>query len=134
MTKRRQRSSALQDIENDRTSPGFHINGNNGKTDADPLPARVAKELDRLDRLTEPVVPNEAFFEQLVAQGKRELRRRLIRDLSLFWLLAVAFLLAFGAATIGRPMLFIGIQLAAVALAPVFVLVSMRRKRVNDRT
>lgn len=147
MTKRNRKPKALQDDESGRTSAEHIANTDNGQpnsaaearsepslTGADPLLAIVTNELEKLDRLSEPNIPNQMFFEQLVTQGKREVRRKLVRDLSLFWLIAVSILIVYGAVAIGRPLLFIAIQFAAAAVVPIVVLMSLRRKRVTDRT
>jgi hypothetical protein len=99
----------------------------------DTLDILLRSELDKLDRLSEPEIPGGDWFERMVVQGKRESRRKLVRDLTLFWLSALGILTVYAAITLGRPGLFLAIQLAAVAAVPFVIMAALRRKRVTGR-
>ncbi|MEF3307995.1 YxlC family protein [Paenibacillus sp. GYB004] len=96
------------------------------------LSSMIKRELDKMERWTDPNTPNTIWFERLVVAGKREARRKLIRDLILFWLAGLGVLAVYGAISFGRPAVFIAIQLLAIAAVP-FVVAVMRRK-AGDRT
>ncbi|MBD2864340.1 YxlC family protein [Paenibacillus oceani] len=96
------------------------------------LSSMIKQELDKMERWTDPNTPNTIWFERLVVAGKREARRKLIRDLILFWLAGLGVLAVYGAISFGRPAVFIAIQLLAIAAVP-FVVAVMRRK-AGDRT
>lgn len=99
----------------------------------DPMAFLLKSELEKVDRLSEPEIPDGDFFERMVVQGKRESRRKLVRDLTLFWLSALGLLTVYAAATLGRPGLFLAIQLAAVSAVPFVIMAALRRKRVTGR-
>ncbi|PYI51625.1 YxlC family protein [Paenibacillus flagellatus] len=101
---------------------------------AEPIERALADELAKLDRLVQPTeTPGPEWFDLFVEQGKRQARRKLVRDLTLFWLTAAGILAVYAALSFGRPMLFLAIQLAAVAVFPVVLLASGRRKKVTGR-
>ncbi|WP_424768848.1 YxlC family protein [Paenibacillus sp. sgz302251] len=50
---------------------------------------QIGEALDRFDAIHAPLLPKLHVFEQLVQAHKRELKRKLWKDLLLFWLLAV---------------------------------------------
>jgi hypothetical protein len=109
------------------------VPGETGSSEKDPLDILLRRELDKVDRLSEPEVPGGDFFERMVVLGKRESRRRLVRDLTLFWLSALGILTVYAAVTLGRPGLFLAIQLTAVAAVPFVITAALRRKRVTGR-
>lgn len=95
------------------------------------LSSMIQHELQKMERWTDPNTPNTIWFERLVVTGKREAKRKLIRDLILFWLAGLSILAVYGMISFGRPAVFIAIQLLAVAAVP-FVVAFMRR-RAGDR-
>ncbi|TMV49326.1 hypothetical protein FE783_12475 [Paenibacillus mesophilus] len=99
----------------------------------DPLSLLLARELNKLDRLSEPQLPDAEWFERMVEKGVRESRRKLARDLTLFWLSALGILTIYAAVTLGYPVMFLVIQLAAVAAVPFVVMAAFKRKRVSGR-
>lgn len=104
-----------------------------GRNGRDPVSAMLRDELAKLDRLSDPEPPDADWFARIVEKGKRESRRKLIRDLILFWLTAAAILTVYAGVTRGYPALFLAIQLVAVSAVPVVLAVALRRKRVSGR-
>jgi len=52
----------------------------------------LGRPLERMERAFEPEVPQAAWFEGLVRQRQRELRRKNVRDLALLWIVGCAVL------------------------------------------
>lgn len=90
-------------------------------------------ELDKLDRLAEPNEPDGYQMKRMVEAVRKESRRKLVRDLTLFLLLAAVLLAGYVFVMVGRPGLFLAIQLAAVAAVPFVLLAAFRGKRVSGR-
>lgn len=95
--------------------------------------ALFRSELDKLDRLAEPNEPDGYRMRQMVEEVRKESRRKLIRDLALFWLLAAALLAGYAFVFVGHPGLFLAIQLAAAAAVPFVLIAAFRGKRVRGR-
>jgi hypothetical protein len=125
------RSHPENGVNGDVVSPS--VPSETGPAEKDPLDILLGSELDKLDRLSEPEIPGGDFFERMVVLGKRESRRKLVRDLTLFWLSALGILTVYAAITLDRPGMFLAIQLAAVAAVPFVIMAALRRKRVTGR-
>lgn len=92
---------------------------------------QLRQGLDVLSDLGDEQPPNLAALQMLVADVQREQRRRLTRDLSLFWLCA-ASLLAVGLFVISRqPVYFLALQ-GLVLLAAGATWLAGSRKRVTE--
>lgn len=96
------------------------------------LAGLLTAELDKLDGWIAQEPPDAAWFERMVAQEKKGLRRKLIRDLALFWLTALSVFAVYTAVVYGSPALFAVIQLAALAAIP-FVVLKQKGMKAGDR-
>jgi Flp pilus assembly protein TadB len=94
------------------------------------LAEQLRGELGKLDEWLPVHTPHIVWFEQMVVQHKRELRRRLIRDLLLFWAAALAILAVVLGVVLQNLAVFAAVQ-AVVLAAAVFTWMRLERKRVN---
>jgi hypothetical protein len=81
----------------------------------------VGGPLEAMDDLFEPEVPQAAWFAELVIVQKKEIRRKMLRDLLLFWIVGC---LALGLMTLlitQNVIVFLLLQLFAMAGAGVFI-------------
>ncbi|WP_135556851.1 DUF5345 family protein [Paenibacillus cymbidii] len=98
--------------------------------DADVTEA-VQAALEWLDREQAPTPPDPAITLALLEEHDRVLRRRFLRDLLLFALLAVCVLAAMFGLYAATPAALLALQAAAVTLAPLLV-ARLYRKRVKE--
>lgn len=88
--------------------------------------------LDRLDTLAPVFEPELHRLEARLEEHAAFLRRRLIRDLALFLTVASIVLSGLAAVILKVPAVFLLLQAAALAAAPVFI-IGFYRKKVNSR-
>ena len=97
----------------------------------DHMTEALRQSLARLERAFPVHAPSVAELENRLIAHRRTLRKRLIRDLTLFSCIALFVLaLLFGLYAF-TPILLIVVQAAAVTLAP-FALLRLYRKRVSE--
>jgi len=87
--------------------------------------------LDELEQAIPVMTPNIQWFEQQVIEQRKMLKRRFIRDLSLFIILALVVLTLSFAAYNAIPQLFMLMQLVPFLVIPFYV-VQKARKRVSE--
>lgn len=87
--------------------------------------------LERLDEWVPVLEPKTQWLELQLAEHAAALRKRFIRDLLLFLLVAAVVLTGLVAALLKLPAVFIGIQGAVLLACPILLLMK-ERKRVNS--
>lgn len=88
--------------------------------------------LDRVDDLYPVDIPNLEWFQQMTLAEKRKLRRKWVRDLALFWLVAVAVLCVYLTVFQQLPIAYIAIVQIVAAVLPTVVLIKKRRGIGDD--
>jgi hypothetical protein len=91
----------------------------------------LTQGLDRLDRLHPVYTPDLQWFQARVLAEQKKLRRRLIQDLLLFWLVAAVILTATLAVITRSPSPYLVIQALAILAPTVWLMRS--RKQVDSR-
>jgi hypothetical protein len=87
--------------------------------------------LEKLDVLVPVIDPDPRWLEANLVEHGKEIRRRFIRDLVLFLMMALLILTGLAAALLRLPMVFFALQGVAWLAAPA-VLLANRRKRVRE--
>ncbi|GIP35446.1 DUF5345 family protein [Paenibacillus sp. J2TS4] len=95
------------------------------------LLAELREGLEKLDRSI-PVFPPEIhWFQEQVLQHRKELKRKLLLDLLLFFTIAVIVLAGTAAVMLNTPSVYIYFQIFVSALAPVILWVTRRKRKVG---
>ncbi|ARU61195.1 hypothetical protein CBW65_09220 [Tumebacillus avium] len=87
--------------------------------------------LDHLDRLHPVYTPDLQWFHARIAAEQKKLRRRLVQDLLLFWLVAAVVLTVTVAVFTQNQSLFLILQVLAVLGPVVWLLRTNARKQVD---
>jgi hypothetical protein len=119
--------------EYDQTGAGFEGNGVKQDWESEIDEQRAIQELQaglgHLDKQLPDFTPNLRWFEQQVAEGKRKHRTRLIRDLILFWSMAMLLLTISYMILTSQPIVYIYLQ--ALALVVPGLMLAYSGKQVN---
>ncbi|GKU76154.1 DUF5345 family protein [Paenibacillus sp. L3-i20] len=102
----------------------------NGTPEEDQLwfQEHIGVELEKLDAAFEPMMPQLESINELVTSHKRELRRKLWKELGLFWLIGLLLLTGM-MWVIGNNLLwFVALQVLASAGAFWYIVASYRKK------
>lgn len=87
--------------------------------------------LELLERSVPVFPPNVELLERQLAEHRQTIRRRLQRDLAIFLLIAIGVLTGTIAVLSSAPVVWVGVQIAAMLAVPV-VIALHRRRRVED--
>jgi hypothetical protein len=101
-----------------------------GESDSDPAVRLLREGLAGLNHSFPVDTPDAEWFERRIEGARKELKRRLIRDLVLFLLLAAGLLTVMAMAILHLPAIFIALQAAGLLAVP-FVIARGSRKRVQ---
>jgi Flp pilus assembly protein TadB len=87
--------------------------------------------LELLERSVPVFPPNVELLERQLVEHRQTIRRRLQRDLAIFLLIAIGVLTGTIAVLSSAPVVWVGVQIAAMLAVPV-VIALHRRRRVED--
>ncbi|TCP52343.1 hypothetical protein EV586_11119 [Tumebacillus sp. BK434] len=93
----------------------------------------MKKGLDQLDRLHPVYTPDLQWFQARIAAEQKKLRRRLLQDLLLFWLVAAVVLTVTLAVYTQNRSLYLILQALAVFVPVVWLLRTNARKQVDTK-
>jgi len=93
---------------------------------------KLISELDKLDNIYPVKTPNIEWFQQVVLVEKKQLRRKFIRELALFLIVALTLLSTYLVAFHHFPLVVFVIQIVLTIL-PIIVL-TKKRERIADET
>lgn len=89
--------------------------------------------LDQLDRLHPVYTPDLQWFQAKIAAEQKKLRRRLLQDLLLFWLVAAVVLTITLAVFTQHRGLYLILQALAILVPAVWLLRTNARKQVDPQ-
>lgn len=83
--------------------------------------AELAGALAKFDAQIDTKQPELAWFEQLIAQQRQAARKKLLRELAVFWIIGCGILMLLTFALLQHTWLFVALQAIALCVGLLFV-------------
>lgn len=112
--------------------PNKDRSGNAGDEQLERTFEELRSGLDQIDRLYPVDTPDLDWFWQMTLAEKRRLRRKLIRDLTTFWLMATIFLSVYLIAVHHLPTVYIVVAQLVIAVLPTVILIKKGRWTADE--
>ncbi len=92
---------------------------------------QLRSDLEQMDQLFPVFTPDLNWFEQQIEVTKKQARKKMIRDLVVFWIIAIC-IISFSALFINRtPVIYFILQIVAMLAFLLYTVWNKRRKQVD---
>jgi hypothetical protein len=107
-------------------------NSPDGDSELSSTVEELQQGLEQLEQLVPVFTPNLQWFESHVAEEKQRLRKQLLRELALFWLIALLLISLCYMLFTNAPTLYVVLQ-GLIFIIPLGWLASRRKVNVHDQ-